>query len=63
MSLKDVKNFRKSGTMTHEHSEFNKNLAVEWTIGPLGQGLANAVGIALSCKKGGAIQYGKIQNL
>ncbi|MDR2779325.1 MAG: transketolase [Puniceicoccales bacterium] len=51
ISLEDIKNFRKSGSITHGHPEFNKNLGIECTTGPLGQGVANAVGIVLSCKK------------
>ncbi|MDR1413809.1 MAG: transketolase [Puniceicoccales bacterium] len=51
ISLDDIKNFRKTGSITHGHPEFNKKLGIECTTGPLGQGIGNAVGIALSCKK------------
>jgi transketolase len=51
ISTDDVENFRKSGSVAHGHPEFNKKLGIECTTGPLGQGVANAVGMALSCKK------------
>ncbi|MDR1401992.1 MAG: transketolase [Puniceicoccales bacterium] len=51
ISLRDIENFRKTGSITHGHPEFNKKLGIECTTGPLGQGIANAVGMALSCKK------------
>ena len=55
ITLDDIKLFRRTGSITHGHPEFNKMLGIECTTGPLGQGIANAVGIALSCKKMGAI--------
>jgi transketolase len=51
ISMDDIRNFRQSGSMAHGHPEFNKELSIECTTGPLGQGIANAIGIALSCKK------------
>lgn len=55
ISLGDIKNFRKTGSVTKGHPEFDANLGIECTTGPLGQGVANAVGIAVSCKKRAAM--------
>ena len=49
--LSDLKKFRKFGSITPGHPEFDPELGIETTTGPLGQGLANAVGMAISEKK------------
>ena len=46
-SINELKNFRKLGSITTGHPEYNPELGVETTTGPLGQGIANAIGIAL----------------
>jgi transketolase len=46
----DLKNFRKPNRRTPGHPEFNGALGIECTTGPLGQGIAQAVGMALSQK-------------
>ena len=54
VSLQDVSDFRKLGSITPGHPEFDETPGVEATTGPLGQGVGNAVGYALSGKQAAA---------
>jgi transketolase len=51
VSLDDLRNYRKWGSITPGHPEHGLTPGVETTTGPLGQGIANAVGMAMAARR------------
>ena len=51
MTMNQIKNFRQLGSITAGHPEYEPEAGIEITTGPLGQGISNAVGMALALKK------------
>ena len=51
LTLDDLRNYRKFGSICQGHPEFNRDFGIEMTTGALGQGIATSVGFAIALKK------------
>ena len=51
LELTDLQNLRQAGSLTPGHPEYGHTAGVEMTTGPLGQGLASAVGMAMAARR------------
>jgi transketolase len=51
LTLDDIRHYRQWGSLTPGHPEFGHTVGVETTTGPLGQGISNAVGMAMAARR------------